>query len=30
MDAPFLLSEAQVLRIEPFFPLSHGISRVDD
>ena len=26
----FLLSEAQMRRIEPFFPLSHGIPRVDD
>ena len=26
----FLLSEAQMRRIEPYFPLSHGISRVDD
>ena len=25
-----LLSEAQMRRIEPFFPLSHGIPRVDD
>lgn len=25
-----LLSEAQMRRIEPYFPLSHGISRVDD
>ncbi|MDG2480896.1 MAG: transposase, partial [Alphaproteobacteria bacterium] len=30
MDALFLLSEAQMRRIEPFFPLSHGIPRVDD
>nr|WP_281825145.1 IS5 family transposase [Sphingobium sp. BS19] len=30
MDVPFLLSEAQMRRIEPFFPLSHGIPRVDD
>ena len=30
MDVPFLLSRAQMRRIEPFFPLSHGISRVDD
>lgn len=30
MDVPFLLSEAQMHRIEPFFPLSHGIPRVDD
>ena len=26
----FLLSKAQMRRIEPFFPLSHGIPRVDD
>ena len=26
----FLLSEAQMRRIEGFFPLSHGIARVDD
>ena len=26
----WLLSEAQVRRIEPYFPLSHGILRVDD
>ncbi len=24
------LSEAQMRRIEPYFPLSHGVSRVDD
>ncbi|MEZ5743189.1 MAG: IS5 family transposase [Sphingomonadaceae bacterium] len=30
MDVPFLLSKAQMRRIEPFFPLSHGIPRVDD
>ena len=30
MDDLFLLSEVQMRRIEPFFPLSHGISRVDD
>ena len=24
------LSEAQMRRIEPYFPLSHGIARVDD
>ena len=23
-------SEAQMRRIEPYFPLSHGVSRVDD
>ena len=26
----FLLSETQMRRIEGFFPLSHGITRVDD
>jgi len=26
----FLLSEAQMHRIEPYFPMSHGIARVDD
>ena len=30
MDVPFLLSEAQMRRIEPFFPLSHGVPKVDD
>src|SRR4029078_850124 len=30
MDDLFLLSEAQMRRIKPFFPLSHGIPRVDD
>ena len=30
MDVPFQLSEAHMRRIEPFFPLSHGIPRVDD
>ncbi|MBT7647931.1 MAG: IS5/IS1182 family transposase, partial [Rhodospirillaceae bacterium] len=30
MDALFLLSEAQMRRIALFFPLSHGIPRVDD
>lgn len=30
MDVPFLLSKAQMRGIEPFFPLSHGIPRVDD
>ena len=28
-DLP-MLSEAQMRRIEPFFPLSHGVPRVDD
>jgi transposase len=26
----FLLSERQMARISPFFPLSHGVRRVDD
>ena len=26
----FLLSERQMKRIEPFFPLVHGVLRVDD
>jgi putative transposase len=30
MDDLFLLSEAQMCRIKPFFPLSHGVPRVDD
>lgn len=30
MSEPWLLSEAQSRRIEPYFPLSHGIPRVDD
>lgn len=30
MTEMFLLSEAQMARISPFFPLSHGIPRVDD
>ena len=30
MDVSFLLNEAQMRRIEPFFPLSHGIPRFDD
>jgi putative transposase len=30
MDQPYLLSETQMRRIEPFFPLSHSIPRVDD
>jgi transposase len=25
-----LLSDAQMRRIEPYFPLSHGVPRVDD
>jgi transposase len=30
MTDMFLLSEAQMARISPFFPLSHGMPRVDD
>jgi transposase len=30
MSDMFLLSERQVVRISPFFPLSHGVPRVDD
>ncbi len=30
MDDLFLLSEVQMRRIKPYFPLSHGIARVDD
>ena len=30
MSDLFLLSEAQMRRIEPYFPLPHGIARVDD
>ena len=30
MNDLFLLSVAQMRRIEPYFPLSHGIARVDD
>jgi transposase len=30
MDDSFWLTEAQMERIAPFFPLSHGIARVDD
>lgn len=30
MDDLFLLSEAQMRRITPLFPLSHGVARVDD
>jgi transposase len=26
----FMLSERQMKRIEPFFPLAHGVPRVDD
>ena len=30
MSDLFLLSEAQLCRIKPHFPLSHGVPRVDD
>ena len=30
MNDLFLLSQAQMRRIAPYFPLSHGIPRVDD
>ena len=30
MDDLFLLTKAQMRRIEPYFPLSHGVARVDD
>ena len=30
MSDLILLSDAQMRRIEPFFPLSHGVPRVDD
>ena len=30
MDGLFLLSERQMARIAPHFPLSHGVPRVDD
>ena len=30
MSDLFWLSEAQMRRIEPYFPLSHGMPRVDD
>lgn len=30
MSDLFLLSHAQMHRIEPYFPLSHGVPRVDD
>ena len=30
MTEMFLLSDAQMARISPFFPLSHGMLRVDD
>ena len=30
MSFPFLLTAAQMRRIQPHFPLSHGMPRVDD
>ncbi|MBS0151250.1 MAG: hypothetical protein JSR31_09930 [Nitrospira sp.] len=30
MSDMFLLSRAQLKRVQPYFPVSHGISRVDD
>ncbi|GBR10416.1 transposase [Acetobacter oeni LMG 21952] len=30
MSELFLLSESQMARIEPYFPLAHGVPRVDD
>ena len=30
MSDQFWLSEAQLKQIEPYFPLSHGVPRVDD
>ena len=30
MDGLFLLSEAQMRRIEAFLPMSHGIPSIDD
>ena len=30
MSDQFWLTKAQLKRIDPFFPLSHGIPRVDD
>ncbi|GBQ36535.1 transposase [Acetobacter fabarum DSM 19596] len=30
MSDLFLLSERQIERVEPFFPLAHGVPRVDD
>jgi len=30
MSNPFCLTEAQMARLEPFFPKSHGRPRVDD
>ena len=30
MTEMFLLTEDQMARISPFFPLSHGVPRMDD
>ena len=30
MSKIFLLTREQMLRIQPYFPLSHGVERVDD
>ncbi|MFH7813286.1 transposase, partial [Acetobacter lovaniensis] len=30
MSNVFMLSERQMERIEPFFPLAHGVPHVDD
>ena len=30
MTKPFMISREQLNRIKPYFPLSHGIARVDD
>lgn len=30
MSDLFLLSETQISRISPFFPLAHGVLRVDE
>jgi len=30
MDIPFVLTEEQLGKISPYFPLSHGVPRVDD
>jgi hypothetical protein len=30
MPLPFQLTESQLERIKPCFPLSHGVARIDD
>lgn len=30
MSELYMLSKLQIRRIEPYFPLSHGVARVDD